>query len=798
MSYAEFPHPIPSPEQAVSVPSPDRPTGGVGDESYGRTLLDRVLAGIPRGENPLTFTVEIPPREAEFAPWPSWVPASVIHALQESGIARPWSHQADAASIAASGRHVVVCTGTASGKSLAYQLPVLSTLATDRRAAALYLSPTKALGADQLRAVTALAASEAALSDICASAFDGDTPAEVRRWARAHARWIFTNPDMLHIALLRSHRRWAHFFRNLKYVVVDECHSYRGVFGSNVALVLRRLRRIAARYGASPVFVLASATTADPGEAACRLIGAPCAEVTRDTSPHGPRTVALWEPPLLADVTGEHGAPVRRAAGSEAARIMADLMIEGARTLTFVRSRRGAELTALATKRLLLDVDPDLATRIAAYRAGYLAEDRRELETALADGTLLGAASTNALELGVDIAGLDAVVVAGFPGTVASFWQQAGRAGRRGEGSLVVLVARDDPLDTYLVHHPAALLDRPVEATVTDPTNPYVLGPQLLCAALELPLTDAEVAAFGALDVLTELAERGLIRRRVHGWFATADASLHGALDIRGGIGTQIAIVDGESGRILGTVDAGRAPATVHPGAVHVHQGESFVVDELYLDDGVALVHPETPEWTTSAREITDITITSVLEQRHFGAVTVALTQVEVTHQVVGYLRRLPSGEILDRVELDMLPQTLDTRAVMYTITPELLARVGLVPERFAGSLHAAEHAAIGLLPLVATCDRDDIGGVSTALHEDTGLPTVFVYDGHAGGAGFADRGHARLEQWLGATREAISSCECAAGCPSCVHSPKCGNGNDPLDKDGAIRLLSVVLSAIA
>ncbi|RVW01010.1 DEAD/DEAH box helicase [Rhodococcus spongiicola] len=771
--------------------------GETGDNSYGQNLLTRVLAGTPPGEQPLIFAADLPSRVSRFADWPEWAHPAVVSALRAAGIPQPWRHQAEAASVAAEGEHVVVATGTASGKSLAYQLPVLTALA-DSHDTALYLSPTKALGADQLRSVTALTESEPELSSIHPAGFDGDTSTEGRQWARANSRWIFTNPDMLHIGILRSHQRWARLLRNLRYVVVDECHSYRGVFGSNVALVLRRLRRIAARYGASPVFVLASATTSEPGAAASRLIGAPCAEVTEDGSPHGPRTIAFWEPPLLESVTGENGAPVRRSAGSEASRIMADLLVEGARTLTFVRSRRAAELAALGARRILSEIEPDLAERVAAYRAGYLAEDRRDLEASIADGRLLGAATTNALELGVDIAGLDAVVVAGFPGTVASFWQQAGRSGRRGEGSLVVLVARDDPLDTYLVHHPSALLDRPVEATVTDPTNPYVLGPQLLCAAMEMPLSDTEVADLDAAEVLADLSARGLIRRRSQGWFIAADSDPHSSLDIRGGIGGQVAIVDGESGRLLGTVDAGRAPATIHPGAVHIHQGESFVVDHLDLEDGIAIVHAEEPEWTTSAREITDIAVGDISVHKRYGEVDVALAQVEVTHQVVGYLRRLASGQVLDSVELDMPAQTLDTRAVMYTITPEMLANGGIGTDRIPGALHAAEHAAIGLLPLVATCDRGDIGGVSTALHPDTGLPTVFVYDGHPGGAGFADRGHAELVRWLSATRSAIVSCECAAGCPSCVHSPKCGNGNQPLDKDGAIGVLSAVLAAVA
>lgn len=783
---------------------PTSPDGHGSETSYGQSLLNRVLNGFGNGDPRLTHIAELPARAAQVTNWPEWISPEVISAVQSVGVERPWSHQSAAAELAYQGRHVVVSTGTASGKSLAYQLPVLTTLQRDPRATALYLSPTKALGADQLRMAGELTGADA-LRGIQPASYDGDTPTEIRQWVRANARWVFTNPDMLHLGVLQSHQRWARLLRQLKYVVVDECHTYRGVFGSHVALVLRRLRRIAQRYGADPVFVLCSATTAEPADTASRLIGAPCAAVTEDGSPQGSRTVGLWEPPLIgAGVTGENGAALRRSAGAEAAQVMAELVAEGARTLTFVRSRRGAELIAMDTRRLLADVDATLPARVAAYRAGYLAEDRRALETALSEGSLLGAATTNALELGVDIAGLDAVVVAGYPGTVASFWQQAGRAGRRTQGSLVLLIARDDPLDTYLVHHPEALLGRPLEASITDPHNPYVLAPHLLCAAMEQPLTDAEVHGFEAWELLSDLAEQGLIRRRDGvardggaRWFVTADAHPHDAVDVRGGIGSAVAVVDGETGRMLGTTDAGRAPATLHVGAVHLHQGESFVVDALDLEEGVALVHAETPGWTTSARAVTTIELGEVTDHRVYGPVTTAFAHVLVTRQVIGYLRRLPSGEVLDMVSLDLPPQTLPTRAVLYTVTPDLLERAGIDAKRVAGALHAAEHAAIGMLPLVATCDRWDIGGVSTAAHPDTGLPTVFVYDGHPGGAGFAERGFGRLRHWLRATLEAIESCACAGGCPSCVQSPKCGNGNNPLDKAGAVRLLTAVLAEL-
>ncbi|MBB1159131.1 DEAD/DEAH box helicase [Amycolatopsis dendrobii] len=973
----------------------------------GRRLLDRVTAGIPAHENPVTHVSRLPERAARHEPWPEWAEPSAVAAFRASGVEKPWRHQVEAASLAHAGTHVVVSTGTASGKSLAYQLPVLSALAADPRATALYLSPTKALGADQLRAVSSLD-----VPGVRAAAFDGDTPMTERDWVRAHANWVFSNPDMLHRGILSAHSRWTQFFRRLRYVVVDECHSYRGVFGSHVALLLRRLRRVAEHYGASPVFVLASATTASPASFATRLTGVECSAVTDDASPRGARTVALWEPPLLDELTGENGAPVRRPAGVETARILTELVVEGARSLAFVRSRRGAELTALGARRLLSEVDPRLADTVAAYRSGYLPEERRALEQALLSGRLLGVATTNALELGVDIAGLDAVVLAGYPGTLASFWQQSGRAGRSGDEALVVFVARDDPLDTYLVHHPAALLERPVETAVLDPTNPYVLGPQLACAVAELPLTEPELETFGgeaARAVLADLAEEKLLRRRSSGWYWTSRDRPHGEVGIRGSGGDQIAVVEADSGRMLGTVDPGSACYSVHPGAVYLHQGSSYVVDELDLETGLALVHAEDPDWTTSPREIVDISVLSTEEQCRHGGVTVCLGEVAVTSQVVGYLRRRPSGEVLDHTPLDLPEQSLHTRAVWYTVSGELLespagrgvgetaagstnraavdgpglpgstspaekedgtaagsaasrevggaaelegaspaagksgragavsasggpvgepagtesasptaggtggttvgsaashpagepaetgsaspvsgaaagaatshatgepagtesasptaggiggtaagaaARraagkpvgtggassvvgvtgevsgdpaagrgpaagveigvavgpvgtggagrapggAGLLPARVPGALHAAEHAAIGLLPLFATCDRWDIGGVSTAWHEDTGEATVFVHDGHPGGAGFADRGYAAIVPWLAATREAIVSCECPTGCPSCVQSPKCGNGNDPLDKAGAVAVLGAVLGAL-
>ncbi|MCG5432794.1 DEAD/DEAH box helicase [Mycobacterium sp. MYCO198283] len=765
--------------------------------SFGRDLLAAVLAGTDPREQPLRHVADVPARRGTTVAWPDWAHPDVVAAFTGLGIAAPWSHQVDAATLAFSGRHVVIGTGTASGKSMAYQLPVLTALATDPGARALYLAPTKALGHDQLRAVGELTAQTPSLADVAPASFDGDTPTEIRRFAREQSRWLFTNPDMVHLTLLRNHARWAVFLRRLRYLVVDECHHYRGIFGSNVALVLRRLLRLCTRYGGNPTVIFASATTAAPGGTASDLIGETVVEVTDDGSPHGDRTIALWEPAFRDDLVGERGAPVRRSAGAEAARMMADLVAEGARTLTFVRSRRGAELTALAVKSRLAESAPELVERVASYRAGYLPEDRRALERALASGELLGLATTNALELGVDIAGLDAVVIAGFPGTVASFWQQAGRSGRRGQGALVALVARDDPLDTYLVHHPEALLGRPVEMTVIDPTNPHVLGPQLLCAATELPLSDAEVRAWNAVGAAEQLVDDGLLRRRPTGYFPAPGVDPHPAVDIRGASGDQVVIVEADTGRLLGSVDGGRAPSTVHPGAVYLHQGETYVVDSLSFDDGMAFVHAEDPGYVTFTREITDIAITGDGECRELGAVTIGLVPVAVSSTVVGFLRRRSDGQVIDFIDLDMPTRSLRTEAVMYSVTPDALDDAGIDALRVPGALHAAEHAAIGLLPLVASCDRGDIGGLSTAAGPRTGLPTVFVYDGHPGGAGFARRGFRTAATWLSATADAIASCACPAGCPSCVQSPKCGSGNDPLDKDGAVRVLQVVLRAL-
>jgi DEAD/DEAH box helicase domain-containing protein len=821
---------LPQPGLPQSGPPPGRLLPGPGAAELLRRLGSRASAGT----DCITHVERVPARTGRTAPWPDWVPPELRDALAARGVTEPWQHQVEAASLAYAGRHVVLATGTASGKSLAYHLPGLATLLTDARATMLYLAPTKALAADQLRAVARLG-----LDGVRPATYDGDTPRQEREWIRQNSRFVLTNPDMVHRSLLPGHAAWGTFWRRLSFVVIDECHTYRGVFGSHVAHVLRRLRRVAARYGSSPVFVLASATSGDPADAASRLTGLPVAAVTEDASPRGAVTFALWEPPLLpptadlsaieapapvpSDVaepscppvpaprTGNGSSPVsnaalqvepppvRRSALRETADLLTDAVANGTRTLAFVRSRRGAEVVAAMTRRALDDAVPGLGDRVAAYRAGYLKEDRRAIERALLSGELLGLASTNALELGVDLIGLDAVLICGYPGTRASLWQQAGRAGRSGGEALAVLVARDDPLDTYLVHHPEALFGKPVEATVLDPTNPYVLGPQLCCAASEAPLTPADLDLFGgapAVAAARGLVASGALRQRPSGWYWTHRGRPD--VDLRGTGGDPVYVVDSSTGQLLGTVDPGSSHFMLHTGAVYLHQGVSYVVESLDLDDAVALVNAAEPDWSTHARDVTNLSVVSVRSYVDAGPVGLFLGEVDVTGQVVSYQRRrIGTGEVIDTRPLDLPVRELRTVAVWFTISPEALALAGVEAADVPGALHAAEHAAIGLLPLMATCDRWDIGGLSTACHVDTDAPTVFVYDGHPGGAGFAERAYATAAAWLTATREAIAGCGCESGCPSCVQSPKCGNGNNPLAKGPAVAVLDAVLAAL-
>ena len=721
----------------------------------------------------------VPAREARFAPLPEELHPRVRDALAAQGIGSLYGHQAEAWEAAARGEHFVVTTGTASGKTLAFNLPVLDALAREPKRRALYLYPTKALAQDQLRALGSFR-----LPKLRAAIYDGDTPAD-RRWqVRKWANLILSNPDMLHVGVLPHHDRWGDVLSNLAYVIVDEAHVYRGVFGSHVANVLRRLRRLARVYGADPQFLLASATIANPGELGTRLLGIELTVIGDDAAPRAERTVALWNPPLTDEELG-----LRASALGEASKLMADLVERDLRTLCFTKSRRAAELIHRFTADRLGD-----DSLLSPYRAGYTPAQRREIERRLLEGELLGVSATNALELGIDVGLLDCVISVGFPGTVASLRQQWGRAGRRGHG-LAVLVASEDALDQYFMREPRALLGRRVEAAILDHENPRVLDGHVRAAAFEAPLDDRdrEVLGDAALERAAALPE---LRRTDAGyvWAGRDYPAAHVSLRSTGP--ESFTVVDATSGAVLGIVEQERAFSTVHEGAIYLHLGESYRVRALDLESRHAVVEPFRGDYYTQAKvETTTAIVEHYRNERRLG-LDLSFGSVVVTDQVVGYQKKsIQTQESIELVALDLPETEFGTEAVWFLPEPWMLEGIEREP-RLLGSLHAAEHSLIALLPLWAMCDRWDIGGLSTNIHFQTGRPTIFVYDGHSGGVGITERGFEVFERWAGDTARLLHGCPCDHGCPSCVQSPKCGNLNEPLDKAGALRLLERMLSA--
>ncbi|MDX6524284.1 MAG: box helicase protein [Gaiellales bacterium] len=723
----------------------------------------------------LVHRARIPGRRAKHVPLPAGLDPSLVLALAQAGIKRLYSHQAAFWEAAATGDAMVV-TGTASGKSLAFNLPVLDAIARDPSARAIYLYPTKALAQDQARALAALAAPQARVA-----IYDGDTPTGERRQVRRWANLVLTNPDMLHVGILPAHSAWADAIANLRYVVVDEAHAYRGVFGSHVANVLARLRRIAAAYGASPRFLLASATIANPAEAGATLAGREPAVIERDGSPAAARDICIWNPPLLDAELG-----IRASTLGEAATLLVGLVTRGLRTIVFAKSRRACELVHRYARDGLLLNAPELAPRIAPYRAGYTPEQRRRIEQGLSSGDLLGVVATSALELGVDIGLLDCAISVGFPGAMSSLRQQWGRAGRKGLG-LGMLVAGEDQLDQYLAQHPDELVARPAEAAVSNPANQAVLAGHLRCAAAELPLTEADREHFGAQGL--ELAERMPELVRTPAGLAYRGADHPAArISLRSSSPDSVAVVEQETGILLGTVDGARADSTVHEGAVYLHLGEQYLVSSLNRGANVALVAPFRADYYTQVKRLSSTRIVAERETRRVPGAAVWFGDIEATEQVVAYQRkRVADHRPIDLIALDMPERSFVTEAVWFV--PDQPPR----NRQLLGSLHAAEHAMIGLLPLLAMADRGDIGGLSIDLHPQTGAPTVFVYDGHPGGAGIAERGYRLFEQWVARTARLLRDCRCERGCPSCVQSPKCGNLNEPLDKDGARALLAAI-----
>jgi len=787
----------------------------------------------PSYHGQLEHVERLPSRRARYARLSRPLPAALDAALKAAGVDRFFCHQAQAIEAARGGQHVAVATGTASGKTLAYNVPVLEAILLDRRARALYLFPTKALAQDQLRALKALADGlrEDGRPSLTFGTYDGDTSQSGRTRLRRQAAIILTNPDMLHVGILPNHNLWADFLHNLRFVVVDEAHVYRGVFGSHVALVLRRLNRLCELYGSSPRFICCSATIANPGEHVERLTGVHPLVITDDGSPRGPKTFALWNPPFV-----DRRRTGRRSANAEAATLFAEMVRNGLRNITFTKARTVAELVLRYARDILGKTDPPLKARVASYRAGYLAADRRQIERDLFSGQLIGVTATSALELGVDVGGLDASISVGYPGTIASLWQQAGRAGRGSSPSLAVLIGLDDPLDQYFMRHPQELFGRPHEHALINPGNVYILEQHLPCAAHEYPLSGADEARFGPslavsnqsnglavsnqsnglavsnqsnglavsdqqngfVEAMIRLEKRGLLNYRSDQdhWYYAGRGYPAQEVSIRSIGGRPVILLDqSQNLRRLEEVDSVTAPARVHPGAIYLHQGESYLVTELDLDQGRALLRPARVDYYTHPREVSDVTIGQSAQNRALRSTMAYWGTVRVTRQVIGFRRvRQYSEAVLGDEVLDMPVQTFETKGLWWDVPPAWGRQVSRRGWDFLGGLHALEHAAVGLLPLFAMCDRWDIGGLSTANHPDTGQPQVFVYDGYPGGVGIAEQGFALLNELWQAALETIKDCPCDDGCPSCIQSPKCGSNNHPLDKRAAIWILKSLL----
>jgi DEAD/DEAH box helicase domain-containing protein len=719
-------------------------------------------------------------RRARHVALPSSLDTGLSEALRAAGIERLYSHQLEAAE-AAAGSNLIITSGTASGKSLAFNLPVLDGIAADPKRRALYLYPTKALAQDQARKL-----SELRPPGLREAIYDGDTPREERPAIRRRSNLVLTNPDMLHVGLLPHHKQWGDFLANLDWVVVDEAHTYRGVFGSHVANVLRRLRRAARAYGSEPRFLMASATIANPVELAERLTGEEFRLIDDDGAPWAGREIAIWNPPLIDEAAG-----TRRSALSEAADLLADLVSHGVRTICFLRSRRGIELIQRFTRdRLAADGKAELAERIAPYRAGYTPQQRRQIEAELAAGELLAVVATDALELGIDVGELDAAICVTFPGTVASLRQMWGRAGRRTRG-LAVYVAGQDALDQFFSRHPAEFLERPVEAAILDHASEQISAQHLIAAAYEMPLTEADDEIFGAewRGRAQQLVSAGELRESKGRFFPRRSGFPASRIPLRSASPDSVAVIERESGELLGLVEAERAFTTIHPGAVYLHLGRSYEVERLDVDARRAVVTEFDGDFYTRPKKETDIYIERIRESRETAGVELSLGEVSVTEQVIAFQRvSLTDHEPIDIVSLELPEQNFLTQALWYVLPQGIAGEIP--PEVLLGALHATEHGQIAVLPLIAMCDRWDIGGLSTNVHMQTGSPTIFIYDGHPGGVGIAARGYCEFERLLGDAARLIGECPCADGCPSCVQSPKCGNLNEPLHKAGALELM--------
>ena len=763
--------------------------GAVVDTS---TFIDH-LTSQPTYNGQIAHIEHIPPRDADFAELDNPLVANLEDCLKKHGLLPLYAHQAEAVNHIRQGEHVMVSTSSASGKSLCYNIPVLETILAEPASRALYLFPTKALAQDQLRSLSKLYCPNL-LNYEQLSTFDGDTRLAERSQIRKRARIVLTNPDMLHVGILPNHRSWSRLLRHLKYVVVDEAHSYRGVFGSHVALVLRRLRRLCQLYGSSPRFICCSATIDNPGEHAEKLVGLPFTVVSNDGSPKGGKDFVFWNPPIIDEAKS-----VRRSANSEAAGLFTELVSRNIRALAFTRTRRLAELVANYSKQRLAELSPSHVKKIKAYRAGYLPEQRRQIEKELFSGQLTGVVATNALELGIDIGDLEATVLTGYPGSIASTWQQAGRSGRGKDRSLSFLVAPNNPLDQYFMRHPDSFFHKSFENALVNPENPYILRAHLLCAAWEWPLLSADDTFFGPSlnQERLELEKQGALRHKDNRWHLSPSIAYPAQdVNIRATSGENLALIDSSTSSLLETIDTSVALFQVHPGAIYLHQGEAYLVTELDLAGHTAYAEPTSVSYYTIAKDITDLHILKTCQEKSYGRVKVCLGQVKVTTTVVGFKKKAQfTEEVIGEEPLDLPSQHFPTVALWFDLPPGVIDALIRAQLDLIGGLHAAEHAAIAILPLFAMCDRNDIGGVSTSFHPDTGKAQIFIYDAYPGGVGIAEKGFDLVQQLWQTTLEAITECPCQEGCPSCIQSPKCGNNNEPLDKHAAQMILEGLLA---
>ncbi|UCG55541.1 MAG: DEAD/DEAH box helicase [Dehalococcoidia bacterium] len=755
------------------------------------TFVDHV---IPKNEYDyqIAHIEHIPSRSASFADVENPLPDILEKKLKEKGLLPLYSHQAQAIGYARHGNNVIVATSSASGKSLCYNLPVIEKLLEYARGCAIYLFPTKALAQDQLRSFTDTFCPQLVRYDQVAT-FDGDTPLSQRATIRKNVRLMLSNPDMLHFGILPNHRSWSRFLRHLEFVVIDEAHSYRGVFGSHVALVIRRLRRLCLFYGSSPLFICCSATINNPEKHAEELVGLPFHLVDKDGSPKGGKDFIFWNPPTIDDAKS-----IRRSANSEAATLFSELVSNNIRTLTFSRTRRLTELITTYSKKRLNEISASHANKIKAYRAGYLPEERRLIEHEIFSGKLIGAVATSALELGIDVGDLEATILTGYPGTIASTWQQAGRSGRRNDNSLSILIALDNPLDQYLMHHPEFFFGKSFENAIINLQNPYISRSHMLCAAWELPLSDADVTFFGSdmSEKIEVLMKQGALKQRYNRIYPSPSISYPAQdINIRATSGDNITLINSITNLPLETVDINSALFQLHSGAIYLHQGESYLVNILDLTSKTAYAEPINVPYYTIAKDITDLHIIKTTNKKTLNRIKVYLGQVEVTTTIVSFRKKaLFTEEVIGEEPLDLPPQQFPTIALWFDLPKEVISSLARANLDLSGALHATEHAAIAMLPLFAMCDRNDIGGVSTPFHPDSGKPQVFIYDGYPGGIGIAEKGYILIQQLWQATFDTIANCPCHTGCPSCIQSPKCGNNNEPLDKKAARLILEELL----